>query len=199
MKRESYWTSAISFRLIYLLLYPFYKKKTIFLFMDRRDGADDNAEHLFKYASKINDGIEKYFTVNIDSKDFKRLNSLDNILPFYSIKQRLIYLFSDVVISSHPDENVLNPFLGKNVQLYSGLITSEKVFLQHGVTKDNISSWLRKYDKNLSLLVTVSDIEKKSFHDYNYNYDDDIVQVLGFPRFDNLNNAFMERVIVWFK
>ena len=196
MKRESYWTSAISFRLIYLLLYPFYKKKTIFLFMDRRDGADDNAEHLFKYASKINDGIEKYFTVNIDSKDFKRLNSLDNILPFYSIKQRLIYLFSDVVISSHPDENVLNPFLGKNVQLYSGLITSEKVFLQHGVTKDNISSWLRKYDKNLSLLVTVSDIEKKSFHDYNYNYDDDIVQVLGFPRFDNLNNAVDKKQIL---
>ena len=187
-KRESYWTSALFFRFIYLFLYPFYKKRTIFLFMDRRDAADDNAEHLYKYASKVDDGIEKYFTVNIDSDDFNRLTPFGNLLPFYSFKQRFIYLLSDVVISSHPDENVLNPFWGKNIQLYSGLINSEKVFLQHGVTKDNISSWLRKYDKNLSLLVTTSDIEKESFYNYNYNYDDDVVQVLGFPRFDNLKN-----------
>ena len=110
-------------------------------------------------------------------------------MPFYSIKQRIIYLFADKVISSHPDEFILNPFLGKNVQLYSGLINSEKIFLQHGVTKDNISLWLRKYDKNLAMLVTVSDIEAKSFLNYEYNYNSDVIKVLGFPRFDNLNNG----------
>ena len=195
-KRESYWTSALFFRFVYLVLYPFYKNKTIFLFMDRRDKSDDNAEHLFKYVSKIDDGIDKYFTVNEDSTDFQRLTYLNNLLPFYSLKQRLVYLFSDIVISSHPDENVLNPFWGKNVQLYSGLITSKKVFLQHGVTKDNISSWIRKYDKNLSLIVTTSEIERESFYKYDYNYDEGVVQVLGFPRFDNLENISDKKQIL---
>ena len=185
-RKESYYTSILFFRLTYTILYPFYRKKRIWLFMDRQDSADDNAEHLYKYSIAQNDGIEKYFTVNEDSKDFKRLSNLPNIIPFYSFKQRLIYLFADKIISSHPDENILNPFHEKNAVSYSGLINSDKIFLQHGVTKDNVSSWLHKFDKNLKLIVCVSDDEKQSFLDPGYNYDEKIIQTLGFPRFDNL-------------
>lgn len=185
-RKEAYYTSILAFRTLYLLLYPFYKNKRIWLFMDRRENADDNAEHLYKYAINQNDGIKKYFTVLESSDDFKRLENIKNLIPFYSIKQRLLYLFAEKIISSHPDENILNPFFDKNETSYAGLINSEKVFLQHGVTKDNVSSWLHKYDKNLSLIATVSDAEKESFLDYGYNYSEDIIQVLGFPRFDNL-------------
>lgn len=185
-RKESYYTSVFAFRLIYVALYPFYKSKRIWMFMDRQESADDNAEHLFKYAIAQKDNIKKYFTVKSDTEDFKRLNGLKNLIPFYSIKQRIYYLFAEKVISSHPDENILNPFFGKNDTAYAGLINSEKIFLQHGVTKDNVSSWLHKYDKNLSLIVTVSEAEKQSFLDFGYNYDEKIIQVLGFPRFDNL-------------
>ena len=191
-----YWTSAFVFRLIYLVLFPFYKNKKIWLFMDRRFQADDNAEHLYKYSIKQNDRIKKYFTISKDSKDFERLENLGNVIPFYSIKQRLIYLFADKIISSHPDENILNPFWGKNIKYYSGLITSGKIFLQHGVTKDDISSWLKKYDKNLELLVTVSEMELNSFYEYDYNYGEGVVQVLGFPRFDNLENISDKKQIL---
>lgn len=184
--KEPFYTSILAFRIVYLLLYPFYRNKRIWLFMDRRESADDNAEHLFKYASKQKDGIKKYFTVSKESDDFNRLSKIGNVLPFYSIKQRLIYLFAEKIISSHPDEIILNPFMGKNIRLYCSLINSDKIFLQHGVTKDNISSWLRKYDKNLSLLITVSDLENQSFFEEGYNYDENVVQTLGFPRFDNL-------------
>ena len=184
--KEPFYTSVLAFRLTYLLLYPFFRKKRIWLFMDRQESADDNAEHLYKYAINQNDGIKKYFTVSKDSDDFERLSSIKNIIPFYSIKHRLIYLFAEKIISSHPDEIILNPFMGKNIRLYSGLINSDKIFLQHGVTKDNISSWLRKYDKNLSLLVTVSELERESFLETGYNYNESVIQVLGFPRFDNL-------------
>lgn len=196
-EKGPYFTSALAFRLIYLLLYPFLRNKQIWLFMDRRSAADDNAEHLFKYASSKNDGIKKYFTVSQDSKDYIRLkNEYNNVLPFYSIKQRLVYLFADKIISSHPDENILNPFYGKNGDLYSGLITSEKYFLQHGVTKDNISKWLRKYDKDLSLILTVSDLERDSFLGKDYNYSPEIIQTLGFPRFDKLENNNIKKQIL---
>ena len=196
IKKGPYWTSALVFRLLYLILFPFYRNKKIWLFMDRRHQADDNAEHLYKYSIKQNDGIKKYYALCEDSNDFNRLKSLKNIVPFYSIKQRLIYLFADKIISSHPDENILNPFWGKNIKYYSGLINSGKIFLQHGVTKDDISVWLKKYDKNLELLVTVSEIERNSFYEYKYNYAEGIVQVLGFPRFDGLENISDKKQIL---
>lgn len=195
-KKGAYWTSALFFRLIYLLIYPFYRNKEIWLFMDKRETADDNAIHLFKYSINIHENIKKYFTISKDSKHFQELNELKNIVPFYSIKQRLIFLLSDKIISSHPDESVLNPFFNKNIKLYSGLINSEKIFLQHGVTKDNVSRWLRKYDKDLILLVTVSDIEAKSFLDHGYNYHEETIQVLGFPRFDNLKSESRKKQIL---
>ena len=185
-RKESYYTSILFFRFVYLLLYPFYRKERIWLFMDRQENADDNAEHLYKYAVTQKDNIKKYFTVSDEFGDFTRLSNLPNVLEFYSIKQRLVYLFAEKIISSHPDENILNPFMGKNVKSYSGLINSDKIFLQHGVTKDNVSSWLHKSDKNLKLITTVSDAERKSFLDPGYNYDENIIQTLGFPRFDNL-------------
>ena len=184
---RSYYTSILLFRLIYLLIYPIYKNKRIWLFMDRQEYADDNAEHLYKYAINQKDNIKKYFTVKENSDDFKRLSNLEHILPFYSIKQRLIYLFAEKIISSHPDENILNPFFNKNETSYAGLNNSDKIFLQHGVTKDNVSSWLHKFDKNLSLITTVSDAEKESFLDEGYNYAEETIQTLGFARFDNLN------------
>lgn len=195
-RKESYYTSILLFRLIYLLLYPFYRNKRIWLYMDRQVNADDNAEHLYKYSIQQNDKIKKYFTVSENSEDFKRLSNLPNLLPFYSIKQRLIYLFAEKIISSHPDENIINPFFDKNETSYAGLINSDKIFLQHGVTKDNVSSWLHKDDKNLSLIVTVSDEEKESFLDDGYNYDEEIIQTLGFPRFDNLTREKTKKQII---
>lgn len=185
-RKEAYYTSILFFRFAYLFMYPFYRNKRIWLFQDRQENADDNAEHLYKYAIKQNDKIKKYFTVSDEFGDFTRLSNLPNVLKFYSLKQRFIYLFAEKVISSHPDENILNPFMGKNVISYSGLINSDKIFLQHGVTKDNVSSWLHKSDKNVKLITTVSDAEKESFLDFGYNYDEKIIQTLGFPRFDNL-------------
>lgn len=195
-RREEYWNSILVIRILYTILYPFYRNKRIWLFMDKIESADDNAEHLYKYSITKKDNIKKYFTVDKKSKDFKRLEQLKNILPFNSLKQRLIYLFAEKIISSHPDDEILNPFINKNEGSYAGLISSDKIFLQHGVTKDNVSSWLHKYEKNLKLIVAVSDDEAKSFLDEGYNYKKEIMQTLGFPRFDNLEKTKTKRQIL---
>ena len=195
-RREKYYLSVLFTRIIYLLLYLIYKKKRIWLFMDKIENADDNAEHLYKYAIAEKDNVKKYFTVSKESDDFKRLSELANLVPFDSMKHRLIYLFAEKIISSHPDDEILNPFINKTEKSYAGLNNADKIFLQHGVTKDNVSSWLHKFEKNLKLIVAVSDEEKKSFLDPGYNYPEKIIQTLGFPRFDNLENAKTSKQIV---
>lgn len=195
-RREDYWTDILKIRILYLLLFPYYKNKRIWLFMDKIESADDNAEHLYKYAITQDDNIRKYFTLDKNSKDFKRLSNLPNILPFNSLKHKLTYFFAEKIISSHPDDEILNPVINKNESSYAGLISSDKIFLQHGVTKDNVSVWLKKFEKNVKLITTVSDKEKESFLDEGYNYDEKIIQVLGFPRFDNLERTETKKQIL---
>ena len=196
--RWPYWTSAFFFHLAYVILFPFYRNRKIWMVMDRKDMADDNAEHFYRYASKMEDGIDKYFTISEESKDFNRLSeTFNNVIPYYSIKQRLLYIFADKIVSSQVDDENVNPFFGKHIQLYAGIANADKIFLQHGVIKDDMSNWLRKYDKNVQLLVTTADIEAESFKKYEYHYRDGIVQVLGLPRYDNLeNNSKSKQILI---
>ena len=193
--------SLLKLRKYYSILYyiktKFYKKP-IYLFMDRTNHADDNAEHLFRYAVKQNDNIKKFFVVGNDS-ELSNINKVGSALKYNSFKHRLVYLLADKVISSHPDEYVLNPFfeVGEDQRDYmNSLITSETYFLQHGATLGNVSDWLRKYDKNISLLVTISDKEHDSFLEKGYNYDENIIQTLGFPRYDNLSNNPKKQILI---
>ena len=49
--------------------------------MDRKEAADDNAEHFYKYALKQNDGIKKFYSIFKDSDDYPRLaENYGNIL-----------------------------------------------------------------------------------------------------------------------
>lgn len=180
---------VIEFRKCYLDSYSKFKNRKIWLFMDRGDLADDNGEHLFKYAIKQDDGIEKYFVISKESNEYERLKKTGNVLDYQSKEHMLISCFAEKVISSHPDDEIVNPFFGEWEKYLNGLFSTKICFLQHGITLNNVSPWLRKYDKFLSLIVTASKKEHQSFFDNPYNYDDSVVQLLGFPRFDNLKKG----------
>lgn len=187
----------IKLRKSYLMHYLFNKDKRIWLFMDRQDFADDNGEVLYKYALNQDDGIKKYFVISKDSKDYPRIKNMRNIVEFGSKKHKLLYLFADKVISSHPDESVLNPLWeDEGYNHIKGLITSEKYFLQHGITSFDVSSWLHRFDKHLSLVVTASKYEYESFFKYPYNFPKNVVQITGFPRYDALENKDDKKQIV---
>lgn len=197
LKEEDY-LSAIHLRIVYLLLLPFMKNKKIWLFQDKPDVADDNAKHLFSYAIKQKDDIKKYFIVEKDSNSYNEMLKIDkHIVPFDSFKRKILYVFAEKVISSHINHSWLNPFYDENIKFYNGLSSIEKCFLQHGVTKDDVSNWFKKFYKNYYLLVTSSDLERNSILSENYNYDEKVVQTLGFPRFDNLNNHNIKKQILF--
>lgn len=216
MNRSEGWRTGLILRLAYFLTYPYYNNKHLWLFMDLPYLAEDNAYHLFRYvsnnpdidkffaikkddtdihdveilANRYQSGTRKSKIRNLlglgkGGEQYSKIDEIGFALPYGSLKHRLYTLFAEVIISSNPDNNIIYPFWA-NYTYLSGLMRSKTVFLQHGVTKDDTSDWLKKYDKNLDLIVTVSEMEKQSFMDYNYGYDDSTVQVLGFPRFDSL-------------
>ena len=196
--RPSFYGQAILFRFIFLLAYPVMKNKDIWLVMDRKTMADDNAEHLFKYIKDKKDEIKKFFVLHNASPDFSRINQLfkGQILDCDSFKHKLYYIFTKKLISSQGSEFDLNPFLNTNHQLTAGICNLDFYFLQHGVIKDNMSSWLRKYDRNPKLIVTSTQREYESLFDEGYFYDEDVIQLLGLPRYDNLTNENVKKQIV---
>lgn len=187
---------SIFYRLLYLLYLPKMKNKQIYLFMDRRDSTGDNGEHLFRYATGQNDNVEKYFALEKENPEFEKLKKEfgNRILAFGSLKHKKTYMFTKKFISSQGYKRHINPFADENLKLVQGISSPPIYFLQHGVVKYNRINWLRKFDFNFSLLLTVSDLDYNAFVE-NYNYDSQIIQKLGFPRYDELNNDNLKKEI----
>lgn len=188
--------TAIPIRLIYMILYPFLKNKRIWFYMDFPTIADDNGMHLFKYSINQNDkGIKKYFIIDKNTPDYNKMKKIGPVIGYHSLKHRILGLFAEKIITSHPDNNYIYAFWG-HYPNFAGILKSSTIFLQHGITLNNISSWLNKYDKNLDFLLTASKKEYDSLFKYYYNYEKDIIQLLGFPRFDNLKNEKTKTILL---
>ena len=186
---------GIPFRIMYFILYPFLKNKHIWFFMDRPHQADDNGKYLFKYAVDKDENIKKYFIIDKNSPDFDVMSEIGNVIPFKSIKHRILGMFVENIVSSHPDNEVIYPFWGQYPHI-AGLLKSNNVFLQHGIIKDDISLWLNKYTMNLAFFLTSAEAEYKSILNNPYNYNENIVKLLGLPRYDSLKNNENKRQII---
>ncbi len=186
---------AVPFRIAYMIGYPFLRNKKIWFFMDRPNESDDNGLHLFKYAVKQDKDIKKYFVLSSKNEDFEEIKKIGNVLPYKSLKHRYLGMFVQNIVTSHPDNEVIYPFWG-GYPYFAGLLKSNNVFLQHGILKDNISSWLNKSNMNLSFFLVSSKKEYDSVFRYPYNYERNVVQLEGLPRYDNLKNTDTKKQIL---
>ena len=101
----------------------------------------------------------------------------------------MAFLKAEKNISSAADKFVQNPF-GDDYEYVKDLVRSDFVFLQHGVTKDDMSSWLKRWNKDIKLLCCASIREQQSFvENEKYGYSDAVVKLTGFARHDKLINA----------
>lgn len=185
-------------RILYFLLGFLIKGgKRIWLISDRSDKADDNGEAFFEYAVKQNSKkIKPVFVINKDSKDVERLKKIGKVIYFDSFIYPYYFLSADKIISSSGGEYVINPFGWVNCRYLIDLMKFDYVFLQHGITMNDLSSWLHKFNKNISLFVTASTKEYESISDTDYLYSKDVVKLTGFARYDKIENKAEKLVVV---
>ena len=164
-----------------------HKGKEIWLISDRTTIAGDNGEALFAYLSEHpQKDVEPVFVISKDSPDFERMKQYGRVVDFGSDEHIELHMRASKVISSAADDFVFNRlgryrFLTKNYEHF------DFVFLQHGVTQNDISSWLNRYNKNIALFITVSQNEYDSIvNNPAYAYDSSRVALSGFPRHDSL-------------
>jgi len=172
------------------------KNKKINIFMDRVDKADDNAEVLYDYSEKNNDGnFINYFVIDKKSEDYSRLKNLGyNVIAHNSNKHVINLLAADNVISSHADEMMYGVY--KYDKLFKDIKQFKYIFLQHGVIKEDLSHWLKRSKQNFSLFLTSSPKETESIISGDYQYTSNEVKTLGLPRFDRLKLEEKEKFIL---
>ncbi|EAK2498202.1 glycosyltransferase, partial [Campylobacter coli] len=152
-------------------------KSNIWLLMDRDYEADDNAEHLYRYIMQNHPEREIVFALRKESSDWERLEKEGfSLVEFGSFEFERIIKKSSKVISSHADD-----YLMKYITL-----RQQFVFLQHGVTKDDVSRWLNS--KKINLFITSTQAEYDSIaNNYNrYKFGKKEVLLTGFARHDVL-------------
>lgn len=173
-------------RCAYYVLKPF-MAKDIWLVSDRINKADDNGEAFFKFLDEKNLHKNTYFVIKKESVDNKVVKQYGRVLDYRSLKHRLIHLFATKIISSAGDDYVYCPFWGRNY-IKDILWPQKKIFLQHGIIKDDLSGWLNKYNKNLDIFITSAIPEFNSIINGNYYYSDAVVKLTGLARYDRLEN-----------
>ncbi len=163
-----------------------HQKKELWLISDRTYVANDNGEHFFRYMNRPwHKKVETYFNINADSPDYERMKKIGKVIPYGTDAYKLKFLLADKLISSVVSDYLFNPF-GEDMPYLVDLIHYDFIFLQHGITKDDLSGWLNRYNKNISMLVTAAVPEYDSFVKGDYCMTKHIPVITGFPRFDAL-------------
>lgn len=159
----------------------FCKNNELWLFADRKYKANDNAEYFYEYIKNNYPRQKIAFVIDKKSNDYIRLkNKGFNVVDSSGFWFKLALFRAKKIISSHTDTYLLKG-LGKYT-----LFNKDYIFLQHGVTKDNISNWLNS--KDISLMITSSVYEYNSIvSDYsNYKLSSKEVILTGMSRFEKL-------------
>ncbi len=190
-KRE---LKVIACRVLYYMLKPFFRTP-VWIVSDRTNKTDDNGMHFFEYLkSKPSKKHNCYFAVDKNSADYKKMKRIGKVLDINSYRYRLLFLFSDKIISSQADEWVLNAFKGKRKYL-KDLYKFDFIFLQHGIILNDLSRWLHKLNKNIKIFVTSAEGEWRSIAFGNYGYSEKEVKLTGLPRYDTLADASENKIV----
>jgi CDP-glycerol glycerophosphotransferase (TagB/SpsB family) len=171
-------------------------KKPLWILSDRTHLARDNAAALFEYLM-AGDARSKYdirFLLEESSADLEKIRKTGRVIRFGSKEHRVLQAAASMIVSSHADVWVTNPY-GKDLRYYRDLLDFKYAFIQHGIIMNDLSRWLSKYNKNIRLFVTSTRPEKDSIINGSYGYDDSVVKMTGLARYDSRKDS-RERLIV---
>lgn len=170
---------------IVVKLYNKLFNKRIWLIIESETTARDNGLYLFLYMMNNNLDNGLYYVIDKKCDDYSKLKKYNNVIQFGSLKHWIYYLAADRQISSQKNSNPL-PFFFYVLHVYLNLF-NHRVFLQHGITKDD-SEWL--YYKNTKFKMFICGAkEEYEFIKEKFGYPEDNLKYTGFARFDNLNNT----------
>lgn len=189
--------SSIKVILAWMILHLFKKGllyQNIWLIEEKRTEARDNGYHLFCYLCKSHPEINAFYVITKDSADIRKVASIGNVIDAESFQHYLFFLAAKYNIGSQPYGAAPQPVSWNNKLRRLFRKDQKLVFLQHGITKDDLPML---YYKNTHFDLFVSGAKPE--YDYilkKFGYTQKNLKMLGFCRFDNLYNNTPRKTIL---
>ncbi|MFD5654362.1 glycosyltransferase [Streptomyces sp. NPDC127039] len=185
-------------RLLYWLTRPVLARRDIWIVGERHDTAQDNGHHFFRWVRQNQPRRNVYYVIDAKAADRAKVQDCGNVLALGSLKHRLYLLNATRLISPYDLEAYLAPPSMSKVnylRIYGDLLKYRRVFLQHGVTYNDVSQSAHRQSTSVDLFVAASEDEAAYIRD-EMGYAPDEVQALGFPRFDKLQPVEGPRTVL---
>lgn len=163
------------------LIYRFWHHN-VWLICERREDARDNGYWFYKYLIENHKDIEAVYAIDKHSPDFNKVAALGKVVQFGSFAHWVYYWVAKRNISSQK-EGKPNAAICFVLEVFLGL-RNNRVFLQHGITKDN-ARWLY-YDVSKINLFICAVKDEYEFVLRTFGYPIHSVKLCGFSRYDNL-------------
>ena len=142
-------------------------RRDLWLLCDTENECRDNGFWLYKYLRE-NTSEDAVYAINRKSPDYARVKDLGPVIQYGSFRHWIYYLAASKNISSQKMGKP-NAAICYVLEVY-GILRNKRAFLQHGVTKDNQSKWLNKYNRNLFGFIVSTKPEYDSAFTYDYFY-----------------------------
>lgn len=153
---------------------------------DRIHNAEDNAEHLFRHLRRHHEDVNAWFVLEAGTPCHTRMKAEfgDRVVAFGSDEWAMLMINAVHLISSHADMAVTNP-----VALRQFKLSPRYTFLQHGVTKDDLSGWLNQRSIRTLVASTQAEFDAFTQDETSYRVTEKEVVLSGMPRFDALTRT----------
>lgn len=144
-------------------------KPKYWLFNDRPINANDNSEALFHYVNEFYPDISRYcyFVLSKNSPEIERLKKIGNVVIQNSLKHKILFLNAKYIITSHLALSFFKPFSIKFLKYYNDLLDSKIIWLQHGITMNDIEIAANKFNKQIDKISVSAKFEKEIFSQKN--------------------------------
>lgn len=160
------------------------RNKRVWLVCESIDTASDNGYYFYKYLKENHPEIDSYYAIDIKCGDAKKVLPLGNVIPYGGFKHWLYYLSAEKNISSQKSGNPCPP-LFYILHIYN-IIRNNRVFLQHGIIKDDLK-WLYYKETKFDLFICGAKREYEYVKE-KFGYPQENVVYTGLARFDGLHN-----------
>ena len=159
------------------------RRKHLWLLCEYATEAQDNAFALFRHLRTNHPEIDAVYAIKRRSPAFASVAALGETVEYGSFRHWVLYLAAEVNISSQKGGKP-NAAVCYLLEVVLGWLKNRRVFLQHGVTKDDLP-FLHAENAKLSLFCCAAKPEYEFIRD-TFGYEPGVVQYTGFCRFDSL-------------
>lgn len=187
-----------------LVAYPIaflFKSREIWLVSEKRNEARDNGYWFYRYLRENHPQIDAYYVITKDSADLSKIRALgaNHIVWSDSFRHLIYYWAATYSVSSQPFGS--HPFdyfqVIRRVQFLKRK-QQKTVFLQHGITKDELPHALDFPTAKMDLFCTSAKKEQNAVCQV-HHYPEKMVPLTGLCRYDRLplgRNTLSRQILV---